>query len=98
MIGMFFLILSFAVQYGKLISYCNRKVTNSSDIGAIQCDYEKILTDTNDGDDDSLLSRGQATEKIDEWFNRYASLIVSPKYFNITGSFFSRTCGSSLLA
>lgn len=63
------------MQYGKLIGYWNCKITNTSDISAVQCDCEKILTDANGDDDDTLLARGQTSEKIEEWFNPYTSII-----------------------
>jgi hypothetical protein len=84
------------MQYGKLIGYWSCKITNTSNIAAVQCDCEKILTGTTGNDDDNFLARGQTTEKVDEWFNPFVSLGVLPKYFNITGTFFPHISSSSL--
>ena len=69
--ALIFLIILFATQYGKLVSYWECKITNSSDIRAVQCDCEKILNDTNE-DDASLLNRVHFKEKSEESFHFYA--------------------------
>jgi len=79
-----FLILFSAIQYGKLISYWNCKVTNTSDTRAVQCDCEKILTDTNGDKDSNLLARVQVNDKIEEWSNAYPSVIIQAENVNIT--------------
>jgi hypothetical protein len=80
-VAILFLILSFAIQYGKLISYLNCSVTNTSDTRAVQCDCEKILTDTNGDEDANLLARVQMNDKIEEWYN--AKPLVSTTAFNL---------------
>lgn len=69
------------MQYGKLISYWNCKITNTSDPRAVQCDCEKILTDTN-GDEDSNVLANVLSTKTEEWHNTYASVIVPAKHLS----------------
>lgn len=78
-----FLILFSTIQYGKLISYWNCKITNTSDKRAVQCDCEKILTDTNGDADSNLLATVRVTDKIEEWYNAYPSLPVQAINFNV---------------
>lgn len=78
-----FLFLFSAIQYGKLISYWNCKITNTSDARAVQCDCEKILTDTNGDEDSNLLTRVQINDKVEEWYNADPSVIIPAKNFKI---------------
>jgi hypothetical protein len=77
MIALIFLILFTAIQYGKLISYWKCKVTNTSDALAVQCDCDKILTDSNGDDDATVLAKTQAKDKVDERFYFHKSLVES---------------------
>jgi hypothetical protein len=52
----------------------------------VQCDCEKILTDTNGDEDANALARVQGNKKAEEWLNIYASVIVPTKHFKITGN------------
>ncbi len=65
-----------AMQYGKLISYWKCRVTNSADIGAVQCDCEKILMDNSDGLADNLSTRSQVNDKIEDWFSSNMNVIL----------------------
>ncbi|MBC7828594.1 MAG: hypothetical protein H7122_12660 [Chitinophagaceae bacterium] len=69
--ALIFLTIFSAIQHGKLISYWNCKITNTSDTRAVQCDCEKILTDTNGDQDSNLLSRTHVKDKTEEWLNIY---------------------------
>lgn len=56
------------LQYGKLISYWNCKVTNSSDTRVVRCDCEKFLLETKDTSDPSLSSKMNIKDKTEECF------------------------------
>ena len=86
--AMILLILFTTMQYGKLLSYWNCKVTNSSDPKAVQCDCEKILTDTGDEDDATLLARVSKTEIIQEYYGD-ASVLTERMSLLITKIFFA---------
>jgi hypothetical protein len=66
-IACIFLVFFSAAQYGKLISYWKCKITNSSDTRAVQCDCEKILTDTMNGKETTVLARVHVKDKTEEW-------------------------------
>jgi hypothetical protein len=68
--ALIFLVTFFATQYGKLVSYWECKITNSSDISAVQCDCEKILNNTNE-DDSNIMNRLHVNEKSEESFSFY---------------------------
>lgn len=76
------LILFCTMQYGKLISYWNCKVTNSSDPVAVQCDCEKILTDTNGDDDSNVMARVQKADKA--WDFYHVNIPVKISDFNFS--------------
>ena len=59
-----FLALFAAMQYGKLISYLNCKVTSTR---TVHCDCEKILTDSN-GNAATNLQANQVKDKMEDWY------------------------------
>lgn len=83
-IAIIFLTIFSAIQYGKLISYWNCKITNTSDTRAVQCDCEKILTDTNGDEDATILSLIHVKDKTEEWFNFHKYLPVPENYFRLS--------------
>ena len=88
------LALFFAMQYGKLIGYWNCKISSSNDVRAVQCDCDKILTDTNAHDDSTLLAKIQPKEKIEELFCPYPSLLLFREERNSMDSFLLYNPGS----
>lgn len=61
-----FLMLFIAIQYGKLISYWNCRIINSTSIQDAHCDCEKLLTEDKNGNAD--FHTGFTTPvKMEEW-------------------------------
>ena len=72
------------MQYGKLISYWNCKIINTSDAKAVQCDCEKILIDTTGDENATILVHMHVKDKIEEWFNFYKVPSVPENSFSFS--------------
>ena len=74
LIATFFLMSFAVVQYGKLVSYWNCKITKSSDPQVVKCDCEKILDTSTSLGDLNLQAEGPISLKAEECVLRHSVL------------------------
>ena len=78
-----FLLTFSSMQYGKLISYWNCMITNGTDLRAVDCDCEKILSNQNGIEDQSQSSKMNIKDKTEEWLTFYSVRVISVNYFQL---------------
>ena len=81
-----FLLLFSAMQYGKLISYWNCKITNSSDMISGHCECEKILT--TDGYGNADFHATVQVIKTEDWMEKIIFVPITRHSYPIIQSYF----------